>query len=140
VGWLRVARGGAKFFVGKRKMSIARAMIKKGSGKVRINGVPVEIYTPEVARMRIIQTLLLADPISRQYDIDVVVEGGGFMGQAEAASIAIAKAIVGISRSKRLRSLYLNFDRVLLASDPRRTESKKFGGPSARRKKQTSYR
>ncbi len=131
---------GVKFFVGKRKMAIARALIKKGNGRVRINGVPVEVYTPEVARMRIIQTLLLADPVSRQYDIDVYVKGGGFMGQAEAASIAIARALVGVSRSKRLRSIYLNFDRVLLAGDPRRTEPKKFGGPGPRRRKQTSYR
>ena len=131
---------GVKFFVGKRKMAIARAMIRKGSGKVRINGVPIEVYTPEVARMRIIQTLLLADPIARQYDIDVYVRGGGFMGQAEAASIAIARALVGVSRSKRLRNVYLNFDRVLLAGDPRRTEPKKFGGPGPRRRKQTSYR
>jgi len=131
---------GVKFFVGKRKMAIARALIKKGNGRVRINGVPVEVYAPEVARMRIIQTLLLADPVSRQYDIDVYVKGGGFMGQAEAASIAIARALVGVSRSKRLRSIYLNFDRVLLAGDPRRTEPKKFGGPGPRRRKQTSYR
>ena len=129
-----------KIFVGKRKRAIARAIIRKGSGKVKINGVPVEIYMPEVARMRIIQTLMLAEPYSRQYDIDVYVQGGGFMGQAEAASIAIANALVGVSRSKRLRSAFINFDRALLAGDPRRTEPKKFGGPGPRRKKQTSYR
>ncbi len=129
-----------KFFVGKRKMAIARAMIKKGNGTVKINGMPIEILTPEVAKLRVIQTLLLADPISRQYDIDVYVRGGGFMGQAEAASIAIARALVETSRSKRLRNIYLNVDRALLAGDSRRTEPKKFGGSGPRRKKQTSYR
>lgn len=129
-----------KVFVGKRKRSIARALIRKGSGRVRINGIPVEVYTPEVARMRIIQTLVLGEPYSRQYDIDVYVSGGGFMGQAEAASIAIARALVGVSRSKKLRSIYLGFDRVLIAGDPRRTEPKKYGGPGPRRRKQTSYR
>ena len=129
-----------KFFIGKRKTAIARAMVRKGDGVVRINGIPIEVYTPEVAKLRVIQTLLLADPVSRQYDIDVYVEGGGYMGQAEAASIAIARALVGVSRSRRLRNIYLNFDRVLLAGDSRRTESKKFGGPGPRRRRQTSYR
>lgn len=130
----------AKFFVGNRKTAIARAMVKKGEGRVRINGTPIELLVPEVARLRIIQTLLLADPVSRQYDIDVYVRGGGFMGQSEAASIAIARALVGVSKSKRLRSIYLNFDRALLAGDSRRTESKKYGGPGPRRRKQKSYR
>ena len=102
--------------------------------------MPVEIYVPEVARMRIIQTLMLGEPYSRQYDIDVYVEGGGFMGQAEAASIAIARALAGSTRSKKLRNVYLKFDRVLLAGDSRRTEPKKFGGPGPRRRRQTSYR
>ena len=121
-------------------MAIARAMIRKGNGIVRINGMPIETLTPEVSKLRVIQTLLLADPLSRQYDIDVYVKGGGFMGQAEAASIAIARALVETSKSKRLKNIYLNFDRALLAGDSRRTESKKFGGPGPRRKKQTSYR
>lgn len=129
-----------KFFVGKRKKAIARALVKKGDGRVRINGVPVEAMSPEAAKLRVIQTLLLADPVSRQYDIEVSVRGGGFMGQAEATSIAIARALVESSRSKRLRNLYLDFDRLLLAGDSRRTEPKKFGGPGSRRKKQTSYR
>ncbi len=129
-----------KIFVGKRKTAIARAIIRDGSGKVRINGVPVEILQPEVARMRIIQTLMLAEPYSRNYDIDVYVRGGGYMGQAEAASIAIARALVGVTKSKRLRKIYLEFDRALLAGDPRRTESKKPLCRSARRRKQTSYR
>ncbi len=129
-----------KVFTGKRKTAIARAFIREGSGRVRINGVPVEILQPEVARLRIIQTLLLAKDIAKKYDIDVYVEGGGFMGQAEAASIAIARALVGISRSKRLKNIYLEFDRHLLAGDPRQTEPKKYGGPGPRRRKQTSYR
>ncbi len=127
-------------FSGKRKTAVATALIRKGSGKVRINGVPIEIWEPEVARLRIIQTLLLAYPISKEYDIDVRVKGGGFMGQAEAASIAIARALVGVSKSKKLRRIFLDFDRALLAGDPRRTEPKKFGGPGPRRRKQTSYR
>lgn len=129
-----------KVFVGKRKMAIARAIIKEGTGRIKINGVPLEIYQPEVAKMRIIQTLMLAGDIAKKYDIDVYVKGGGFMGQAEAVSIAIARALVGVSRSSKLERIYKDFDRHLLVGDPRRTEPKKFGGPGPRRRKQTSYR
>ncbi|MEM0057031.1 MAG: 30S ribosomal protein S9 [Candidatus Geothermarchaeota archaeon] len=131
-------KGKIKIFVGKRKRAVARAIIKKGTGKVRINGVPIEIYTPEAARMRIVQTLLLAYPTSTEYDIDVFVKGGGWMGQAEAASIAIARALSSVS--KRLKSVFAEFDKALISGDPRRTEPKKFGGPGPRRREQTSYR
>jgi small subunit ribosomal protein S9 len=129
-----------KVFTGKRKRAIARVIIKEGSGNVKINGVPLEIYEPEIARMRIIQTLMLAGNVAKNYDMDIYVSGGGFMGQAEAISIGIARALVGVTRSSRLLNLYKSFDRHLLAGDPRRTESKKFGGPGPRRRKQTSYR
>jgi len=129
-----------KVFSGKRKKAIARAIIREGSGRVRINGIPLEIWQPEVARMRIIQTLMLAGDIARKYDIDIKVRGGGFMGQAEAISMAIARALVGVTRSSRLERIYREFDRHLLVGDPRRTEPKKFGGPGPRRRKQTSYR
>lgn len=129
-----------RVFSGKRKRAIARVHIREGSGRVKINGIPLEIWQPEVARMRIIQTLLLAGDIAKRYDIDVHVRGGGFMGQAEATSIAIARALVSISRSSKLERIYKEFDRHLLVGDPRRTEPKKFGGPGPRRRKQTSYR
>lgn len=134
----KAEKGKTKVFVGKRKRAIARAIIRKGTGKVRINGIPIEIYTPEAARMRIIQTLLLAYPTSTEYDIDVFVKGGGYMGQAEAASIAIARALSSVS--KRLKSVFMEFDKTLISGDPRRTEPKKFGGPGPRRREQTSYR
>lgn len=137
---MKIAKTKLKVFTGKRKTAIARAFIREGSGRVRVNGVPVEILQPEVARLRIIQTLLLAKDVAKKYDIDVYVEGGGYMSQAEAVSIAIARALVNVSRSKRIRNVYIEFDRHLLAGDPRRTEPKKFGGPGPRRRKQTSYR
>ena len=88
----------AKIFTGKRKTAVARAIIRPGSGNVRINGYPVELWGHEVGRMRVIQTLLLAGDIAKKYDIEVQVSGGGFMGQAEAVSIAIARALVGVSK------------------------------------------
>ena len=127
-------------FTGKRKTSIAQALVSKGSGKVLINGIPLEIWQPEVAKMRIIQTLLLAEDVARQYDFEIRVRGGGFMSQAEAVSIALARALSTLSRKKSVKELYKEFDRALIAGDPRRTEPKKFGGPGPRRRRQKSYR
>src|SRR5215211_7490135 len=85
---------------------------------------------------------------------NVKVQGGGFMGQAFASAVAISRALSGeakggrdpkdhpLSKSVRqeIRKKITEFDRHLLAGDPRQAESKKFGGPGARRKKQKSYR
>jgi small subunit ribosomal protein S9 len=73
-------------------------------------------------------------------DVRVKVRGGGIMGQAEAARMAIARGLVEYSRSAELRRLFTSFDRTMLAGDPRRKEPKKFGGPGARVRKQKSYR
>ncbi|MHA1506767.1 MAG: 30S ribosomal protein S9 [Candidatus Asgardarchaeia archaeon] len=126
---------------GKRKTAIARAVIRAGRGRIRINRVPLEIYQPDVARMKVEEVLLLTPKdLLNSVDIDVNVKGGGFMAQAEAARIAIARALVDWSKSKELQDTYISYDRTILAGDPRRKEPKKFGGPGARAKKQKSYR
>lgn len=126
---------------GKRKTAIARAVIRPGKGRIRINNMPLEIYEPEVARLKILEPLLEAgEDVWKNLDIDVNVRGGGFMGQAEAARIAIARGLVKWTKSLSLKTAFLRFDRTLLAGDPRRKEPKKFGGPGARARDQTSYR
>ena len=125
---------------GKRKTAIARAVLKPGKGRIRINKIPLEIHTPEVAKYKIMEPLLLADDSWKKVDINVNVGGGGFMGQAGAARMAIARGLVEWTRSSTLKKRYLNYDRSMLVGDPRRKEVKKFGGPGARRKKQKSYR
>jgi len=125
---------------GKRKTAVARATIKTGRGRVRINKVPVEILTPEVSRNKIMEPLLLSDNLWKDLDIDVNVSGGGYMGQADAARMAIARGIVKWTKGASLREAYLDYDRNMLSGDPRRKEPKKFGGPGARRRKQKSYR
>lgn len=126
---------------GKRKTAIARANISEGKGKIRINKVPLEIWVPETARMKILEPLILAggDTI-KKVDINVNVRGGGVIGQAEAVRIAIARALVKWTKSQRLRTKLIKYDRVMLVGDFRRTESKKFGGRSARARRQKSYR
>jgi len=73
-------------------------------------------------------------------DIDVTVRGGGFMGQAEAARIAIARGLYLWTGDERVRELFIEYDRTMLAGDPRRKEPKKYGGRGARARFQTSYR
>ncbi|RLF24204.1 MAG: 30S ribosomal protein S9 [Thermoprotei archaeon] len=127
--------------VGKRKTAIARAVIRPGKGRVRINNIPLEIYQPEMARWKILEPLLLAgDEVRNQVDIDVNVKGGGWMGQATAARMAIARGLVEWTQSPELKKIFLEYDRSMLAGDPRRTEPKKPRGHSARAKRQKSYR
>lgn len=125
---------------GKRKTAIARAVFKTGRGNVTMNEFPINNLSPELARARIFEPLTLAGERLNTIDIRVKVRGGGTMGQAEAARMAIARGLVEFTRSAELRRLFTSFDRTMLAGDPRRKEPKKFGGPGARRRKQKSYR
>lgn len=128
---------------GKRKTAIARATIREGKGRVRINHKPVEIIEPEIARFTIMEPLVLAgDEVVGKVDIDVKVEGGGFMGQAEAARVAIARALVEWTNDMNLKEKFMKYDRTMLVGDSRRTEPHKPNrstkGPRAKRQK--SYR
>ncbi len=125
---------------GRRKTAVARAVVKPGRGRVRVNKIPIDEYMPEIARKKIMEPLLLAGSSWKKIDIDVNVRGGGFMAQAEAARMSIARAIVKSVGSPEIEKLYKEYDRTMLSGDPRMKEPKKFGGPGARRKKQKSYR
>ena len=126
---------------GKRKTAVARATVRTGKGRVRVNNIPVEIYEPLIARDKILEPLRLAgDNIWKQLDIDIKMSGGGFMGQADAARTAIARALLRWTKSSHLQTLFAEYDRTLIAGDHRRREPKKFGGPGARAKDQKSYR
>ena len=141
-------------YPGQRKTSRATATISKGNGKVRINNIPAEVMEPEVAREVVLVPIHLVGEIRNRVDLSVKVHGGGFMGQAFASAVAISRALTGegkggrdpkdhpLSKSIReeIRRKITEYDRHFLAGDPRQTESKKFGGPSARRRKQKSYR
>jgi small subunit ribosomal protein S9 len=125
---------------GKRKTAVARAVFKAGRGNVTINEFPVSNMSSDLARARIFEPLTLAGERLNVVDVRVKVKGGGIMGQAEAARMAIARGLVEYTRSAELRRLFTSFDRTMLAGDPRRKEQKKFGGPGARVRKQKSYR
>jgi small subunit ribosomal protein S9 len=126
---------------GKRKTAVARAVVKPGVGRVRINMIPVEILEPEIAREKIMEPLLQAgEDVWKQMDMDVKTSGGGYMGQAEAARMAVANALLKWTKSSHLRTVFTEYDRTMIAGDSRRKEPKKFGGPGARAKEQKSYR
>jgi len=126
---------------GKRKTSVARATVRPGTGIARINSRILDFYEPEIARMRIQEPLMLAGNFSKEVDIDVVATGGGWSSQAEAARLAIARALLKYTGSKELKEIFLDYDRHLLVADTRFKEPRKFGTHSrARAKRQKSYR
>ena len=123
---------------GKRKRAVARATLKPGKGKVRVNNQMLDVYEPKLSRMKIQEPLILAGDVG-SVDIEVNVIGGGISSQAEAARLAIARALV--QSSKKLEKVFLNYDRNLLVADVRRKESSKPNcRGQARSKRQKSYR
>ena len=126
---------------GKRKKAIARAIIRPGKGRVWINGVPLEIYPIEIARVKMQEPLqLVGDSIRNSVDIKVNVRGGGYMAQAEAVRMAIARGLLRYTGIEELSELFSAYDVTMLSGDPRRTEPKKYMRYSARRRRQKSYR
>ncbi|MEM2878256.1 MAG: 30S ribosomal protein S9 [Candidatus Hadarchaeales archaeon] len=125
---------------GKRKTALARAVLKKGNGRVKINGKALETIEPELARLKIMEPLVLLPELSKQVDIEVEVKGGGTMGQADAVRTAIARGLIGWSGDEKVRETLKQYDWSLTKSDVRFKEPKKPGGPGARAKFQKSYR
>ena len=128
------------FATGKRKNAIAKAVLKSGKGLFTVNNFPVEAYQPEIARVKVMEPLMLAENIRGNVDIRVNVRGGGVIGQAEACRMAIALGLIKWSRSDQLKKKLIEYDRSIIAGDHRRTEPKKFGGRGPRSRKQKSYR
>jgi small subunit ribosomal protein S9 len=143
-----------ELYPGQRKSSRAVATIAKGSGRVRVNNTPAELIAPDVAKELVLTPLTLVGELRNRVDINVQVRGGGFMGQAFATAVAISRAMTGQEKGgkdprehpftksvrEEIRRKITEYDRHLLSGDSRQTESKKFGGPGARRRKQKSYR
>lgn len=126
---------------GKRKSAIARATIRKGTGKIRVNRSLLETFEPKLARLKIREPLMLAGDVASKVDMDVRVHGGGIMSQAEAVRLAVARALVEYTKDDKLEQSLLNYDRHLLIADIRRKETHKPNRHGkARAKRQKSYR
>lgn len=126
--------------VGRRKTSVARASVKKGTGVVRVNNKDSKDYiTNDVLHLKALEPLFIADVVDK-YDITVKIVGGGQSSQVDAIRQAIARALLQITGKEDLKKKFLAYDRALLVSDTRFKEMKKPNSSKARAKRQKSYR
>ena len=129
----------------KKKEATARVRVKKGKiFSLKINSKPVDIIENEVIHNTILTPIIIAKKVVPKQidclDIDVNVSGGGVMGQAVAAKVGIAKALVEWTKSEELKKAFLDYDRKMLVDDTRRKEPKKYLRKGARARYQKSYR
>lgn len=121
---------------GRRKTSVARVIMRPGSGQIIVNERPIEAYFPrETLRMMIRQPLELTGMIGK-LDIFANVDGGGLSGQAGALKHGISRALVLMNSDLRARLKKEGF----LTRDPREKERKKYGQKGARKRFQFSKR
>ena len=122
--------------VGRRKAAIARIYLRKGEGKVTVNGKDYREYFPQMHVNPAVVDPLQTVEVAGAYDVLVNVTGGGFKGQAEAVRMGIARALVKLNEEFR-KPLKV---KKLLTRDPRAVERKKYGRPKARKRFQFSKR
>lgn len=128
--------GAYNYGTGRRKSSVARVFLKRGSGKITINGRPIEAYfRRETGRMIARQPLELTNNVTA-FDIQVNVEGGGESGQAGAVRHGITRALIEYDAT--LKPVLSKAG--LVTRDAREVERKKVGLRKARRRKQFSKR
>jgi small subunit ribosomal protein S9 len=121
---------------GRRKSSVARVFMKRGTGKILVNGRSLEDYIPrETGRMVVCQPLVLTQN-AETFDIKVNVQGGGESGQAGAIRHGITRALIDYDAA--LKSTLSAAG--LVTRDAREVERKKVGLRKARRRKQFSKR
>ena len=128
--------------IGKRKCAIARATIKTGTGKIIINGIPLQKVEPELAKLKIEEPFIITGISTDKIDCHVTINGGGIFGQADAARQAIARGLIKWTDDKDLLKKIVDYDRTMVSYDPRRTEPHKpcRSKQGARRKRQLSKR
>jgi small subunit ribosomal protein S9 len=121
---------------GKRKTSVARVIIRPGTGQFELNGRPLEVYFPRRAHQTIVRSPLEIVGFAERVDVRARIHGGGISGQADAVRHGIAKAL--IEADPALRSELKR--RQLLTRDPREKERRKAGLKKARKRPQFSKR
>ena len=128
--------GNWNYGTGRRKTSVARVFIKKGTGQIVVNGKPVdEYFARETGRMIVRQPLVLTNHVE-SFDIKINVHGGGESGQAGAARHGITRALIDYDATLKSALSQAGF----VTRDAREVERKKVGLRSARRAKQFSKR
>ena len=126
----------AKYATGRRKRSTARVWIKKGSGKIFVNGKEMIQYFKRPAHQIIVTRPLEEVNVMSQYDVKCNVRGGGLSGQAGAIIHGMSRALVNMDNSLK-KTLKKN---KFTTRDSRKVERKKYGHKKARRSFQFSKR
>ena len=121
---------------GRRKSSVARVFLKKGSGKVTVNGKDITEYFGRQTSIMIVKQPLLLTNNGEAFDIKVNVQGGGESGQAGAVRHGITRALIDYDAALKPALSQAGF----VTRDAREVERKKVGLHSARRRKQFSKR
>ncbi len=125
-----------KIFIGRRKTSIARVILKSGTGNIKVNDKEFENFFPQLlSREDILLPFKVTDTLGK-FDVHANVNGGGTTGQAQAIRLGIARALLDVNPEYRTQ---LKVD-GLLTRDPRMVERKKYGQPKARKRFQFSKR
>jgi len=121
---------------GRRKTAVARVRLTPGTGKIEVNGRPFEEYFPTINLQNTVVAPLTLTKLNNAFDISINTSGGGATGQAGAARLGIARALllVDIAHRPALKA------EGYLMRDPRMKERKKSGQPGARKRFQFSKR
>ena len=122
--------------LGRRKAAVARVYVREGSGKIVINKREFENYFPSSILQYVVKQPLTTLDVLEKYDITINLDGGGYKGQAEAARLGIARALVKINPEDKPSLKVEGF----MTRDSRVVERKKPGQPGARKKFQFSKR
>ena len=128
--------GNWNYGTGRRKSSVARVFIKKGSGQIVVNGRPVDQYFGRQTSIMIVKQPLLLTNNGEAFDIQVNVHGGGESGQAGAVRHGITRALIDYDAGLKSELSHAGF----VTRDAREVERKKVGLHGARRRKQFSKR
>ena len=125
-----------QIYVGRRKTSVARVILRSGNGTITVNGKEFEHAFPQQLSREDIMNPFKTTETLGQYDVFVHVNGGGTTGQAQAIRLGIARALITINPEFRPALKAEGF----LTRDPRMVERKKYGQPKARKRFQFSKR
>lgn len=122
--------------VGRRKTAVARVFLRKGTGKIIVNGVEIAEYLKSETLLLDAKKAFATLEVETNYDVKVNVCGGGLSGQAGAIRLGIARALVEADAENRSTLKKAG----LLTRDAREVERKKYGQAGARRRFQFSKR
>ena len=122
--------------VGRRKPSVARAVLVPGTGKITVNGKEVDKYFPDQTMLDEIRMPFTVTETNNRFDTKIRVRGGGTHGQAGAVKMSIARALLHLDEELRPKLRHSG----LLTRDSRMVERKKYGQKKARKRFQFSKR